>query len=182
MPIADGHDSSDVALRFRSGADWFVASEQGDVQVLRIGATSERAVDLFHSLVGGLATTVDVAVESLRDRLAWKGVDCNRSDVRDVIARLKLLLASCGGVEIAAYSTDDQLTLTPELEVFVYSRTHRWRSRLMALGLEERTATPVAVWRPTRQALQPAPELSDALALAAQRLALNSVKPELSKP
>ncbi|MEP6780892.1 MAG: hypothetical protein ABJC26_13440, partial [Gemmatimonadaceae bacterium] len=120
MHTSEGHDPSDVAYRFRSGADWFVASEQPDVQVLRLGANSERAVDLFQGLIGNLATTFDLSIESLRDRLAWRGVDCGRSEVREVIARLKLLLASSGGVEIAAYSADDQLTLTPELEIFIY--------------------------------------------------------------
>ncbi|MEP6779443.1 MAG: hypothetical protein ABJC26_06090, partial [Gemmatimonadaceae bacterium] len=79
------------------------------------------------------------------------------------------------------YSADDQLTLTPELEIFIYSRTHRWRSKLLAMGLEERTTTPAAVWRPTRHDLKPAPELSDSLAAAAQRLGLEPVDVELSK-
>ncbi|MEP6764485.1 MAG: hypothetical protein ABJB66_09255 [Gemmatimonadaceae bacterium] len=181
MHTSEGHDSSDAAYRFRSGADWFVATDQPDLQVLRLGANSERAIDLFHGLIGGLPDTVDFSMESLRDRLAWKGIDCNRSAVREVIARLKLLLASYGGVEIAAYSADDQLTLTPELEIFIYSRTHRWRSKLLAMGLDERTATPAAVWRPTRQQLKAAPELSDSLASAAQRLGLESVNAELSE-
>ena len=153
-----------------------------DVQILRIGANSERAVDLFHGLLAALPNTVNIAIESLRDCLAWRGDECSRNDVRDAVARLKLLLSSYGGVEIAAYSLADQITLTPELEVFVYSRRHRWRAQLLSMGLEERANTPTAVWQPTRHNLKPAPELSDALASAAQRLRLQLVKPELCVP
>ncbi|MDQ6611744.1 MAG: hypothetical protein M3Y64_04865, partial [Gemmatimonadota bacterium] len=101
------------------------------------------------------------------------------NEVRDTVARLKLLLSSYGGVEIAAYTGEDQITLTPELEVFVYSRTQRWRAQLVSMGIEEQSTTPTAVWRPTRHDLKPAPELSDALASAARRLRLLSVTPEL---
>ena len=179
MSLNNRLDPSDVAYRFRSGADWFLVTEDLGVNVVRIGASSDRAVDLLHTLIASLADQVNVAMESVRDALAWKGDACNRSEVREVIARLKLLIASYGGVEIAVYSGDDQITLTPELELFIYSRTQRWRKRLLELGLEEHLQTPPVVWRPRRSQLAAAPELSDSLAMTAQKLRLSPAEPEL---
>ena len=42
-----------------------------------------------------------------------------------------------GGVEFAVYTSDDQLTLNPHLELFIYARTDRWFYLLQGKGLEE---------------------------------------------
>ena len=59
-------------------------------------------------------------------------------DVRDTIARLKLLLARFGGVELSVYTPEDQLTLNPHLELFIYSRTDRWLYLLEGEGWRSR--------------------------------------------
>lgn len=164
--------ASDFSLRFRSGADWFTHSELDGIHTFAIGANSERAVDLLHMLASNLPEFVSVSISSLRERKSWWDNGCSRTETRDVIARLRLLLAGYGGVEFAIYTSDDQITLTPELELIVYSRSERWRDILFKLGLEERLAPPTAVWCASRAKLGPAPELVDSLAVAVKRLGL----------
>lgn len=164
--------SSDFALRFRSSADWFTHSELDGLFTSVIGANSERAVDLMHVLAMRFPEALSVSISSLRERKSWWDNACSRSETRDVIARLKLLLAGYGGVEFAIYTNEDQLTLTPELELIAYSRSPKWRAILLKIGLEERTEPPTAVWCASRSTLGPAPELLDSLALAVKRLGL----------
>ncbi|MEO7362257.1 MAG: hypothetical protein ABI120_18145 [Gemmatimonadaceae bacterium] len=163
---------SDFALRFRSSADWFTHSESDGLYTSVIGANSERAVDLLQTLAWQFPEMLSVSISSLRERKSWWDNGCSRSDTRDVIARLKLLLAGYGGVEFAIYTNDDQLTLTPELELIVYSRSPRWRDVLVKLGLEERSSAPTAVWCASRGTLSVAPELLDSLSAAVKRLGL----------
>lgn len=163
---------SDFALRFRSAADWFTHSELDGLFTSVIGATSERAVDLLSALAWKFPETLSVSISSLRERKSWWDNACSRSETRDVIARLKLLLAGYGGVEFAVYTIDDQLTLTPELELIVYSRSPKWRGVLIDMGLEERSSPPTAVWCASRTALSVAPELLDSLSVAIKRLGL----------
>lgn len=165
-------DASVIAQRFRSGADWFVSLNQPDVYTYLVGAASERSLDIMQSLVGFLPESVSVSISSLRERKSWWDNACPRSEVRDVLARLKVLLAGYGGVEFAVYTSSDQLTLTPELELVIYSRTAAWPARLLRAGLEERAAPPTAVWKPSRVELPPAPELLDSIAGAVRRLNL----------
>ena len=93
-------------------------------------------------------------------------------DVRDAIARLKVPLATYGGVEISLYTADDQLTLTPQLELFIYARSDRWLYLLQGKGLEERAALADRSWRAQGWDRAPAPTLSAAIATAAERLSL----------
>ena len=165
--------ASDFALRFRSSADWFTHSELDGIHTSIIGANSERAVDLMHTLAWQFPESVSVSISSLRDRKSWWDNACSRTETRDVLARLKLLLAGYGGVEFAIYTNEDQLTLTPELELILYSRTAKWRDRLVKIGLEERAHPPTAVWCADRSRLTPAPELLDSLAVAVKRLGLS---------
>lgn len=165
-----------VAERFRSTADWFTASSKGGIHTFHVGATSERAVDMMHMLSAYFPEQVRVAITSHRDRKSWHAPNCSRAEIRDVLARLKLLLAGYGGVEISVYTHDDQLTLTPELQVIIYSRNDIWRDRLINIGLERRKQPPTAVWCPSRTELRNAPELLDSLALSVRRLGLTPVR------
>ena len=165
-------NSSDIALRFRSSADWFTQSELDGIFTCFIGANSERAVDLMHSLSQLFPDSFSVSISALRERQSWWDNACARTEVRDVLARLKVLLAGYGGVEFAIYTSDDQITLTPELQLIVYSRSAKWRELLLDMGLEEKAEAPPAVWCVSRNSLVPAPELSDSLMLAVRRLAL----------
>lgn len=158
--------------RFRAATDGFTFLHEGDHYAAHIVANAERVVDLFHSLTEHLPPAVDVALEDVRSGLAWKGADVALPDVREVIARLKAPLATFGGVEFAVYTSEDQLTLNPHLELFIYARTDQWYYILEGKGLEERRMVRTRSWRLRRSELAPAPDLVQAIAAAAQRLAL----------
>lgn len=176
MTSFSSRESSSISQRFRSAADWFTSSEQGGIYTFQIGANSERAVDLMHVLSAHFPERAQLAITSHRDRKSWCSDDCARAEIRDVLARLKLLLAGYGGVEISVFNDTDQLTLTPELQVVVYSRNNSWRDRLLKIGLERRKVPPAVVWRPSRTEMRSAPELTDSLALAVRRLGLTAVE------
>lgn len=158
--------------RFRSGDDWFVVERSGALVTLRVGAGAERIVDLWHALTMYLAPAVDVYMADVRSGQIWSGALCALPDVREAIGRLRLTLAAYGGVEVSVYTDTDQLTLTPELALIVYSRTDRWAFLLDSMGLIERAAPPAPTWRPTRAALRPEAQLSQAVEAAAQRMRL----------
>ena len=172
MFFRDRQPETSVWRRFRTGADGFSFSKESDYYVARIVANAERAVDLFHALLVYLPPAVDVAVEDARTGRKWTGESVALPDVRDAVARLRMLLAPSGGVEIAVYTGEDQVTLTPGLEVFIYSRTDQWIYILEGKGLEERRTL-----RPRSRRLQsggypPAPELIEAVAAHAAGLGL----------
>ena len=160
-----------VWRRFRSGYDHFTFGKTGDVYVARIVANAERVLDLFHALSTNLSPAVDVALEELRSGRAWRGEAVALPDVRDAIARLKLPLSVYGGVELAVYTTDDQLTLTPGLELFIYARSDRWLYILLGKGLVEQDRLPGPRWD-LDAPLPPAPELATAIDLTIERLGL----------
>lgn len=162
-----------VWKRFRSGVDGFTFEKNGDHYEAYIGANAERVVDLFYTLSEQLPPAVDIVIEDLRSETIWKGDTIALPDVRDAIARLKVPLATYGGVEFTLYTPDDQLTLTPQLEMFIYARSDRWVYLLQGKGLEERAALADRSWRSQGWDRAPAPTLSAAIAAAAERLSLN---------
>jgi hypothetical protein len=92
------------------------------------------------------------------------------------MARLKAPLANAGGVEIAVYTADDQISLSRQVELFVYARTDRWLYLLLGLGLEERESVPRRGWKQAGHDFDRAPELSSALETAAVRLGLKAAR------
>jgi len=171
VPAADVGNADD---RYGRTPEWFLASKDRDVHVARVGVIAERAVDLLHLLADQLDPVVDLVIESLRDGVKWSGELLALPDVREAVGRLRLLLAMYGGVEITIVTADDQLTLTPELELAIYSRTDRWLFLLDGLGIVERASAPRAVWRLDRGALAPIGPLTEALEDAADRLCLEA--------
>jgi hypothetical protein len=160
-----------VWRRFRSGLDGFAFWQEPDHCVARIVTNAERALDLFHTLSVNLPPAVDVAIEDRRRGLKWTGVGLALPDVRDAVARLKLPLAAYGGVELAVYTPEDQLTLTPSLECYVYSRSDRWLYLLLGKGLVEQDE--VAARRTEDEApMAPAPALAVAIDGAVEQLGL----------
>src|SRR5918999_5206651 len=115
-----------VWRRFRTNVDGFTFRQDGDHYTAHAVANAERSVDLYHSLAEHLPPAVDVAIEDVRGGRVWKGESLALPDVRDAIARLKTALAGSGGVEIAVYTSEDQLTLNPVLELFIYARSDQW--------------------------------------------------------
>lgn len=168
------HDAT-VWRRFRSGSDGFTFTRQESHYEAHVAANAERVVDLFHSLSEHLPPAVDVVIEDRRTGRSWHGEAIALPDLRDAVARLKVPLATYGGVEISAYTPDDQLTVTPDLELYVYSRTDRWAYLLQARGLEEYGQLAQKPWRLGSWDRAPAPALTDAVAAAAERIGLTPV-------
>ena len=158
--------------RFRVSADGFTFEREGDLYVARVVANAERVVDLFYALSEQMPPAVDVAIDDLRSGRSWKGEAVALPDVRDSVARLKILLARYGGVEFAVYTSDDQLTVNPHLDLFIYARTDRWLYLLEGKGLEEQVRVEPKSWKTQRQQFPAAPDLVNAVTAAAERLAL----------
>ena len=158
--------------RFRAGADGFTFVKEEDYYAAHIVANAERVVDLFHVLTAQLPPAVDISITDARTKRAWKGENVALPDVREAIARLKVPLAASGGVEFAVYSPDDQITLNPQLELFIYARTDSWLYILQGKGLEEQRLVRTRSWKANRGDFPAAPDLEAALAATVERLAL----------
>ena len=161
-----------VWRRFRSGADDFTFTVRDTHYEAHVTANAERAVDLLHALCEELPPAVDVSVEDRRTGRAWRGSAVALPDARAAVARLKAPLAAYAGVELSVYTSDDQLTLTPDLELFVYARTDRWLYILQGKGLVEVPALRDDAFYIRPDELAPAPELDAALETTAERLGL----------
>jgi hypothetical protein len=158
--------------RFRVSADGFTFEHEENLYSAHVVANAERVVDLFYTLSEQLPPAVDVVIEDLRSGRSWKGESIALPDVRESIARLKILLARYGGVELSVYTPDDQLTLNPYLELFIYARSDRWLYLLEGKGLEEQSHVVPKSWKTNRQQFPPAPDLVNAVTAAAERLGL----------
>jgi hypothetical protein len=158
--------------RFRANTDGFTFSESEGVYSAHVVANAERVVDLFWSLSDLLSPAVDLQIEDLRSGRRWKGEALALPDVRDMIARLRLLIARFGGTEISVYDADDQFSLTANLELYIYSRSDKWLYRLEGRGMEERHQVQPKSWKINKQSYPAAPDLVSALADAAERLRL----------
>ncbi len=166
---------SEMALRFRRDLDWFVAGKRAGAFVACIGANAERAVDLLHVLTTHLDPAVDVRIHDARGHADYEGYDLPLPDVREALGRLRLPLASFGGVEVTVFTPNDQVTLTPELLLIIYARTERWFFLLEGLGLRERAELPAPHWHPLRLRMAPVSEVSAALEAAVSQLGLSRV-------
>ena len=161
-----------VWRRFRSTADGFSFAKETEHYVAHLVANAERVVDLFVNLLEHLPPAVDVHVDEVRSGRQWKGETLALPDVRDALARLKPVIATFGGVEIAVYTSQDQVTLSRMLELFIYARTDQWLYILKGKGLEERRLVRGKSWRLKRHEFPPAPELEAAVAELADALRL----------
>ena len=158
--------------RFRASSDGFTFSEDDGVFTAHVVANAERIVDLFWTLSELLSPAVDVQLDDLRSARSWKGEALPLPDVRDTIARLRLLLARYGGTEFSVFDAEDQLSLNPHLELYIYSRSDKWLYLLEGRGLEERTRLREKSWKLKRESFPAAPDLMNAVASAAERLGL----------
>jgi len=143
--------------------------------VARVNANAERVLELMHALSSELLPAVDVALTDHRRGLHWRGEVVALPDVRGALARLKLPLAAYAGVELALYTTEDQITLTPSLELYLYGRSDRWSYILLGKGLMESESLPVDRERIVGS-LSPAPELASAIDQMVERLSLQPVE------
>lgn len=158
--------------RFRAGADGFTFGSEDGIYSAHVVANAERVVDLFHSLTEQLPPAVDVTLDDLRSGRSWKGEALPLDDVREQIARLKVLAARYGGMELSVFTSEDQLTLNPYLELFIYARTDRWYYLLEGRGLEEQGMVRTKSWKQKRAQFPAAAELVNAIQAAVERLGL----------
>lgn len=154
-----------------------MASRDRGLHVAQIGTSGERAVDLVPALAFHLDPAVSVFIDNLRDATSFAGSQLPLPDVRETLGRLRLPLAMYGGVEVTLVTTEDQLTLTPELSLVIYARTDRWLFLLEGMGLVERLAPPPPVWMPSRRHYRPVADLESAVQAAAERLGLTRRQP-----
>ncbi len=160
-----------VWRRFRSGLDGFSFTHDGEIYCARVVANAERVMDLLHALSSHLPPAVDLSIEDLRSEREWRVESAALPDVRDAVARLKVPMATYGGVELAVYTPDDQLSVTPSLELYLYSRSDRWLYILLGKGLIEQEQLAITRWEGD-SALGPAPELQSAIDQIVERLSL----------
>lgn len=158
--------------RFRASSDGFTFTEEDGVYSAHVVANAERVVDLFWTLSDLLGPAIDAHIDDLRSGRSWHGESLPLSDVRDTIARLRLLLARYGGTQISLYTSEDQLSLNEHLELFIYSKSDKWLYLLEGRGLEEMGRVRPKSWKIKRQSFPAAPDLVNALASAAERLGL----------
>lgn len=158
--------------RFRGATDAFTFSVDDGIYTAHVAANAERVVDLFHSMLEKMPPAVDLTLEDHRSGRTWRGEALPLDDVREQVARLKVLLARYGGVELSVFTSEDQLTLNPYLELFIYARTDRWYYMLEGRGLEEQSVVRTKTWKQRRSQFPAAAELVNAVQTAVERLGL----------
>jgi hypothetical protein len=164
-----------VANRFRADAAVFETRQERGLHVVRVAADMERSIELLYGLAEHLPPVVDFSVECLRSKRRFLGEALSLPEVRETIARLKVPLLASGGVELAVFTSEDQLVLSPMLDLWVYSRTDRWVYLLVGEGLEETAALPSRGWTVGRDEFTGAPDLVAAVEKTAERLTLRLV-------
>jgi hypothetical protein len=160
--------------RFREEVDRFALWTEGSWHVARTDAGAERTVQLFHQLSAEMPGTVSLSLLRVRDGVEWRGDDVALSDAREGIARLRPLLARTGGVVATLWGDARQLALSPQLSLWAWARTARWRAAFRAAGLEEcpRVELGDRRWASAPAMLAGSRELDDALVAVAARLGL----------
>jgi hypothetical protein len=157
---------------FRGEGDGFSFGVREGVYEAVVVANADRAVELYLALAEHLSPAVRLEIDDVRSGVRWSGDDLALPDVRDAVARLKPSLSTFAGAEITIVSDEDQLTLTPNLDVFVYARTDRWLYLLQGKGVRRVRHLRPRSWRLARSEFAPAPEATQSLRLAAERLGI----------
>jgi hypothetical protein len=161
-----------MSARFGPANDVFVMRREGELFVAEVRTSPERAVELFHDLTEQMPEIVDLALTCLRSGREYVGEGLHLSEVTDTVARLMVPLAASGGVELSVYTGDEQLCLSPMLDLWIYAKSDRWVYLLLGRGLEETLELPPREWRVGPEEFSGAPELVDAVTAAAERLTL----------
>ena len=164
-----------LGARFRPAADVFAMRKEGDVFVAEVRTSPEHAVELFYELTAHMPDVVDLALDCLRSGREYLGEGLHLSEVTETVARLKVPLAASGGVELSVYTGDEQLCLSPMLDLWIYAKSDRWLYLLIGRGLEECAELPPHEWSVGAKEFTGAPELVDAVTSTAERLTLKLV-------
>ena len=164
-----------LGARFRPTADGFAMRREGEVFVAEVRTSPERAVELFHDLTEEMPEIVDFSLDCLRSGREYVGEGLHLSEVTETVARLKVPLAASGGVELSVYTGDEQLCLSPMLDLWIYAKSDRWLYLLLGRGLEQRATLAPHEWSGGPKEFSGAPELVDAVTSTAERLTLKLV-------
>lgn len=164
-----------VWRRFRPREDVFAFRREGALYVAEVAAGSERSVDLLHALLEHMPPMVGLALECVRTRREFVGEELQLAEVREAVARLHVPLVASGGVELTVFTADEQLSLSPLLDLWVFAKSDRWLALLQERGLEERAELPRRSWSLGRDEFEGAPEVVQAVVAAAGRLTLHEV-------
>ncbi len=178
--IRGPHPEGSVGRHFRGDGDGFTFRERDGICEAMIMANADRVVELFLALAEHLPPAVEVTIGDLRSGEWWEGEDQALVDARDAIARLKGTLSTSGGVEFTIVGADDQLSITANLEIFVYARTDRWLYLLQGKGLRRRSRLRPRSWRLAPGEFADTPAATAAVRTAAERLGLSRRDAEAS--
>lgn len=176
--IRGPHPEASIWRHFRGAGDGFTFGDRDGVCEVHLMANADRVVELFLALVEHLPPAVSVLIDDQRTGDRWRGDDLALVDVREAVARLKGTLSIHAGVEFTLLGDDDQLTMTPNLDIWIYARTDRWLYLLQGKGLRRRRRLRARSWRLARGEFAPAPQVTAALRDAAERLSLTAEPPE----
>jgi hypothetical protein len=158
--------------RFQVPMEGFVVAEHRGIFEARIVANADRLLDLFLDLSRHLGPRISVHVEDVRANRRWAGDAVPLDDARSEVRRIRTTLAAHAGIECAFSDHSDQVTLSPQLELFVYGVTERWYYFLRDLGLPRYRSLSLKSWRPERNEFPPAPAAGSAARELATRLGL----------
>ncbi|MEO7511455.1 MAG: hypothetical protein ABIZ91_06825 [Gemmatimonadaceae bacterium] len=175
MFIRGPHQEAHLGRHFRGDVDGFVFTERGGICEAHVLANADRAVELYVALAEHMPPAVTLEVDDYRTGRRWRGEDLSLFDVRDMVARLKKALATYAGLEFTIFGPDDQLSLTPNLDLFVFARSDRWLYLLQGKGLRRLPRLRTRSWRLERGEFPDAPAMLEAVDDAVQRLGLEVV-------
>jgi hypothetical protein len=170
--IRGPHPAAEIWRSFRGTGDGFTFRDRDGVCEALVMANADRVVELYLALAEHLPPAIRVEIHDLRAGTRWQGDDQALVDARDAVARLKGALAGNGGVEFTLVGSDDQLTLTANLEIFIYARSDRWLYLLQGKGLRRLARLRPRSWRLAAGEFAPAPAMCAAVQDVAERLGL----------
>jgi hypothetical protein len=159
---------------FRRPGDSFAFGVRDGLCEARVHTNATRAVELLLALTEHMPPAVDVWLDDWRHDRLWHGDGLATSDVRDAVARIKGVLTTFGGVDFTfvAEGGAEQVTLTANLGIYVFSRTDRWLYLLQGKGLQRDARLRVRSWTLRRGEFAPSAELDAAVAATVERLHL----------
>jgi hypothetical protein len=152
--------------------DGFVFGRRDGIFEARIHANADRAIDLFLACFDHLPPALSLDIDDARSGDRWIGAELANDDVRDAIARAKLQLSTTAGMEITVFSEDEQISLTPNLQVIVYAKSDRWLYLLQGKGLKRAQSLQPRSWALARDEFPPSTDSMRALGAIVLRLRL----------
>lgn len=172
MFIRGPHPESVIWPHFRSGWEGFVFGQRDGTWEAQLVPNADRTVELFLALLEHLAPAVDVGLEDWRTGARWHGESLENGDVRDAIARSKQAWATHAGTEVTVIGGGEQVTLTANLELFVFAATDRWLYLLQGKGLRRLQRLRKRSWALVRGEFRRSQGAEAAVKLTVERLQL----------